>query len=118
MTIPLLYEEGDIPGRRSGLNYLKRAIGENKSELYDFSPVFHAAKLKDTPVFLIHGEEDPRAPIEHAYRMEKALKDVNHPVLETSISRRKVTGFTMLARERGCMTPFWAFGSAHRKHRW
>jgi dipeptidyl aminopeptidase/acylaminoacyl peptidase len=81
--LPLLYEEGDIPGRRSGLNYLKRAIGENKSELYDFSPVFHAAKLKDTPVFLIHGEEDPRAPIEHAYRMEKALKDVNHPVLET-----------------------------------
>lgn len=81
--LPLLYEEGDIPGRRSGVNFLKRAIGENKSELYDFSPVFHAAKLKDTPVFLIHGEEDPRAPIEHAYRMEKALKDASHPVLKT-----------------------------------
>jgi dipeptidyl aminopeptidase/acylaminoacyl peptidase len=81
--LPLLYEEGDIPGRRSGLNYLKRAIGDNKTELYDFSPVFHAAKLKDTPVFLIHGEEDPRAPIEHAYRMEKALKEANHPVLKT-----------------------------------
>ena len=81
--LPLLYEEGDIPGRRSGMSYLKRAVGEDKSELFDFSPVFHAEKLKETPIFLIHGEEDPRAPIEHAYRMEKALKDVNHPVLET-----------------------------------
>lgn len=81
--LPLLYEEGDIPGRRSGLNYLKRAVGDNKTELYNFSPVFHAAKLRDTPVFLIHGEEDPRAPIEHAYRMEKALNEANHPALQT-----------------------------------
>lgn len=81
--LPFLYEEGDIPERRSGLNYLKRAIGEDKTELYDFSPVFHAEKLRNTPVFLIHGEEDPRAPIEHAYRMERALKKADHPVLET-----------------------------------
>ena len=67
-------------------------MGEDESELFEFSPVFHAAKLKETPIFLIHGEEDPRAPIEHAYRMEKALKEVNHPVLETLYFEREGHG--------------------------
>lgn len=76
--LPLMYEEGDIQARRTGVNYLKTVIGEDEAELQAFSPVYNIDKLK-APVLIVHGGEDERAPIEQAESLEEALKKAKHP---------------------------------------
>lgn len=71
--LPLLFKSGDIPKVLSGVNYLKKAVGENKADMEERSPVNNAHRIK-VPVFLVHGRLDERAPIEHAHRLRKALK--------------------------------------------
>lgn len=57
--------------------YMNRMIGG-----YDFvkerSPVYHLDKLK-AAVFIVHGSEDVRVPIENAYLLEEKLKEANKP---------------------------------------
>lgn len=72
----IMYTTGDIPERASGRAFLGNVIGEDEAELKMFSPA-HRAKELDLPIFLIHGEDDPRAPIDHAYRMREELDAVN-----------------------------------------
>lgn len=69
----LMYELGDIQERKSGRVYLKEAIGKDHSRLSRLSPVSNADKI-EVPVMLAHGEEDRRAPIEHAIALRNALK--------------------------------------------
>jgi len=54
-------------------------IGSDMDALAAHSPTRLAAKIK-VPVFLAAGREDPRAPVAHTERMEKALKDAGVPV--------------------------------------
>jgi hypothetical protein len=68
-----MYELGDIHDQRSGRVYLHEAIGKDSSVLKQLSPTHNADKIK-IPVMLAHGEEDERAPIEHALAMKKALE--------------------------------------------
>ena len=70
----IMYSTGDIPKSWGGAGYLERVIGREKAALDEFSPTTHAARIKATPM-LIHGEDDIRAPIDHAYAMREALKD-------------------------------------------
>lgn len=74
--LSLMYTKGDIQRRDSGVAYLKRAIGQDEQQLNEFSPVKNVAKLK-APVLIVHGEEDQRVPIEHAYRLMAAMKEHN-----------------------------------------
>jgi dipeptidyl aminopeptidase/acylaminoacyl peptidase len=76
--LPFLYESGDIPLRKSGIRFLERAIGRDMEQLRSFSPVYRASEL-NLPIMIIHGEEDPRAPVEHAYAMMQALDAANKP---------------------------------------
>ena len=76
--LPLLFESGDIPETRRGRKFLYAAVGEDEAELKRRSPVYNAAKIK-AAVLLAHGKLDRRAPIEHAYRMRKALAASDNP---------------------------------------
>jgi len=69
----LMYAHGDIPRTRFGKNYLKMAIGEDKQELKDRSPVSHADKIK-AKVMLITGGADDRVPDDHAKAMRSELR--------------------------------------------
>lgn len=61
-------------------SFLRQSFGSAEEKvLKERSPAFHADKVK-APVFLIHGEEDVRVPIENAYVMEKALKEAGKEV--------------------------------------
>ncbi|MBW3139914.1 S9 family peptidase [Ferrimonas balearica] len=75
--LPLMFEEGDVPDSGYGLRYLNKVLGQDQAQLKAFSPVYHVDKLK-APVLLIHGEEDERAPIEHAERLKAALEAKQH----------------------------------------
>jgi len=71
--LELMYDKGDIVQRRAGRSFLTRTLGTDSARLREQSPVHHADKIK-VPVFLAHGTEDMRAPIQHAYRMRDALE--------------------------------------------
>lgn len=77
--LSLMHEEGDIPERHSGRLYLERVIGVDQEELKRWSPVYRAKEIK-APVLLMHGGKDERVPIEHAERLEQALKAENKSV--------------------------------------
>ncbi|MBY5980194.1 alpha/beta hydrolase family protein [Ferrimonas balearica] len=75
--LPLMFEEGDTTETEYGLRILDKYLGNDEAQLKAFSPVYHVDKLK-APVLLIHGEEDERAPIEHAERLKAALEAKQH----------------------------------------
>lgn len=74
----LMYTDGDIPERASGIRYLEKVIGRDQTDLDAQSPLKQLERLK-APVFIIHGGEDQRVPIIHANRLREELIKRNHP---------------------------------------
>ena len=61
-------------------SYIIQSFGSmEKKVLEERSPAFNADKVQ-VPVFLIHGEDDVRVPIDNAYVMEEALKKAGKEV--------------------------------------
>ncbi|MEQ3530015.1 S9 family peptidase [Pseudoalteromonas sp. XMcav11-Q] len=76
--LPLMFEEGDIAQRSSGVAYLERVLGTDEKQLKEFSPSYNVEKLR-VPVLIVHGGEDQRAPIEQAESLIDALKKADKP---------------------------------------
>lgn len=76
--LPLMFEEGDVQGRRAGERYLKQVLGEDEQVLKSMSPTHNVDKLK-AKLLLVHGGEDERAPIEQFEALEEALEKQNYP---------------------------------------
>ena len=76
--LPLMFEKGDIQTLRSGIRYMRLAVGTDETELRRRSPVYNADKIR-VPVLLLHGKIDERAPYEHAKRMRDALQKAGNP---------------------------------------
>jgi len=72
-SLPLMYEDGDIPRNDSGKKYLNRVIGSDQAELRAYSPAFQADKIQ-VPVFLVHGSEDQRVPMSQYEALKAALE--------------------------------------------
>ncbi len=70
--LALMHREGDIQDNKSGRAYLRRSLGQDETELREKSPVYQAQRIQ-VPVLLIHGQQDERAPIEHAEALKNAL---------------------------------------------
>lgn len=83
--LPMMFKEGDIADRKSGLAYLRQALGEDQQDLQSRSPAYNADKIK-AQVLLIHGAKDERAPIEQAVSMQQALKQAGIPYQWLEIS--------------------------------
>ena len=88
----MMYEEGDVEDRESGLRYLRRTIGTGKAALDSISPAKHADQLK-IPVFLAAGARDFRAAPEHTEAMRDALVKAGNPPQETIIQSGEMHGF-------------------------
>jgi dipeptidyl aminopeptidase/acylaminoacyl peptidase len=76
--IELMFKKGDIPNRDSGVVFLKEAVGEDKEDLRARSPVHNLDKVK-APVFIVHGAQDHRVDVKHAYRLRDGLKKLGKP---------------------------------------
>lgn len=75
--LTLLEKSGDIRQRRSGIAYLRRAVGDDDEKLRDRSPVYLADRIK-ARVLLVHGGGDRRAPPQHAQRLRAALRETGN----------------------------------------
>ena len=73
-----MFKKGDVPTRESGITFLKQAVGEDKEDLRSRSPLHNLEKLK-APVFIVHGGEDHRVDVEHAYRLRKRMDELGKP---------------------------------------
>jgi acetyl esterase/lipase len=73
------YTESDTMKAMGGEAYLNMAIGTNKEQLNEFSPVNHADKIKAN-VMLIHGEKDSRVPVINAETMLKRFQSAGKKV--------------------------------------
>ena len=80
--LPGLYEKGDMQQSRGGKVMLDLRLGTDKEKQKRMSPFYNVEKLS-VPFFLIHGENDIRAPFEDAVRFSDLLnkKGIKHEKL-------------------------------------
>ncbi|MBN8192080.1 S9 family peptidase [Bacillus sp. NTK074B] len=74
----LTYEE-----RRDLRRMMKRVIGGSPNkvpERYEWRTPLYSLEKLEAPVLIIHGEKDQNVSVEHAYRLEKRLKELGKPV--------------------------------------
>lgn len=75
--LDLMFEEGDTTEVMAGQNFLAKVIHPDVEKRHEQSPV-HRADEVQVPVFLIHGEKDPRAPFTHAKRLREKFDELDH----------------------------------------
>ncbi|NID15501.1 S9 family peptidase [Luteibacter yeojuensis] len=76
--LDMMYNKGDIKDRKFGRSYLTTVIGKDAADLAANSPDRLADKI-DVPVFLVHGEDDQRAPFAQFKAMRAALEAAHKP---------------------------------------
>lgn len=64
---------------RWGKKYMDKVLGSSPAERRRASPVEFAEQIT-TPLLLIHGEDDDRVPVEHAYALQKAMEKAGKPM--------------------------------------
>lgn len=87
----LMDEKGDVPDLLFAEAMLEEFIGSDPEELETTSPTNHVSALQ-APVFIAHGEEDQRAPLEHAEALRKAM-DVHNKSYEWFVKDEEGHGF-------------------------
>jgi dipeptidyl aminopeptidase/acylaminoacyl peptidase len=73
-----LKKSGDIPKRESGRKFLDRVLGTDDDLLDKFSPAYNVDKIK-ADLFIAHGREDVRTPMEQYDVLSKNLKRIGKP---------------------------------------
>jgi len=76
--LPMMFEEGDISERKSGLAYLRDVLGDDINDQKSRSPVYNVDKIS-AEILLIHGAKDERAPIEQAESLKSAFDKIKKP---------------------------------------
>lgn len=111
--LELMFEEGDVQARKSGMSYLRNVLGTDKKQLKDMSPVNYVEKIK-APLLLAHGKDDERAPYEHAKRLRNALDDANKPY-EWFVLDKEEHGFYNPENQKAYMRKVISFLNQHLK---
>lgn len=73
-------KSGDIPERESGRKYLDTAVGTDEEVLKQFSPAYNVEKIK-ADLFIAHGSQDVRVPMEQYESLSKSLKLIGKPYI-------------------------------------
>ena len=83
-------ESGDIPLSESGRKFLEMVHGNDESDLKLRSPAFNVDKIK-AKLFIAHGEDDVRVPMEQYEALTNALDAIDYPYV--SMVRDEGHGF-------------------------
>lgn len=77
-SLPVMKRWGDIPKRESGRKYLDHVLGTDDDVLEANSPAHNVDKIK-VPLYIVHGTEDVRVPMEQYEALTEALEEANIP---------------------------------------
>ncbi len=103
----MMHDRGDTTDTLSGRNYLRMAVGENREEMRQRSPVANADKLK-AAIMIVHGGRDERVPIAQAQAMRKAL-DARGYAYEWLVKDNEGHGFYLAENQNELYTKLLAF---------
>jgi len=109
-----IFKEGSTRRYRELRAYFEKALGTEKEDLINRSPVFHAEKMK-IPLFLVHGKRDEIAPIGHFNKMTDAL-DKAGVSYESHVARKEGHGFWDEDNRKEFYTLLVAFFDKHTKN--
>lgn len=73
-------KSGDVPSRASGRKYLDHVVGTDEARLREFSPALNVEKIK-ADLFIAHGREDVRVPMEQYEVLSENLKRIGKPYI-------------------------------------
>lgn len=90
-SLPMMFEEGDVPDSRFGQNYLREALGDDMQSLKARSPAYNVDKIK-ADIMLVHGAKDERVPIEQAEFLREQFDKIGKPY-EWYVEEREGHGF-------------------------
>ena len=74
-SLPVMKTAGDIPRRKSGRVFLDKVLGKDKNDMLARSPAHNAHKIKAN-LFIAHGSDDLRCPMEQYEALTTALDKV------------------------------------------
>lgn len=77
-SLPVMKKWGDTPKTRSGRKYLDHILGTDEEVLKANSPSYNVDKIK-VPLYIVHGTEDVRVPMEQYDALTDALDENNIP---------------------------------------
>ena len=109
--LEMMFEEGDVAQRDSGINYLNDALGTNVSSLRERSPINHLEKLK-APLMIVHGEKDVRAHFKHALALRDALDSIEYEYMWLT-KPKEAHGFVDNNNRKELYTKMLAFFEEH-----
>lgn len=75
-SLPVMKQWGDIPKSESGRKYLDHVLGTDEDVLKANSPAHNVEKIK-VPLYIVHGTEDVRVPMEQYEALTEALEAAN-----------------------------------------
>ncbi|MGH8480879.1 MAG: alpha/beta hydrolase family protein [Nevskiaceae bacterium] len=73
-----MVSDSDVADFQIGRTFMREALGTDKAELREQSPVTHASRIK-AALLLAHGTRDKRVPFKHARLMREALDRAGKP---------------------------------------
>ena len=91
-SIPLMFEDGDIPQSESGRNYLKRVQPESLAEQQRQSPANNIERIQ-IPVMLVQGAKDVRVPMSQYRALRNGLRKAGRPAEIEIVEKKEAHGF-------------------------
>jgi len=91
-------DSSDTQRINAGVDYLRRALGTDRTDLLNRSPLGGVAKIKAN-LLLVHGGEDQRVPFKNFREFTRAL-DAHHIPYESLVEAREGHGFFLTAHQQ------------------
>lgn len=85
------FDRSDTRRFAGGRSYFEEAIGTDSETIKAVSPIYHLDKF-NIPVFIVHGEDDQRVPVENAERLRSELQKTGKP-FEWMVKPKEGHGF-------------------------
>lgn len=77
-SLPEMFKSGDSPKSESGRKFLNTVLGEDLADKQSRSPAYNVDKIK-ARLFIAHGSDDVRVPMEQYHALTNALDKINYP---------------------------------------
>ncbi len=111
-SLPLMFEDGDIPETDFGQAFLKRVMPESVADQQAQSAAYNIDKI-NIPVMLVQGAKDVRVPMSQYRSLKKGLIDAGRPPEVDIVEAKEAHGFYDYQNQVDLYTAMQAFLDKH-----